>query len=261
MTDASEAVSARLGGKTAVITGAARGIGRGIAERLAREGASVVLVDLMDEGESVASEMRERGLEARFLRVDVASRAEVDRVVEQVVRDLGSIDVLVNNAGVIGTGSFFGTTEHDFDEVMAINVRGMFSFTQAVAKVMVAAGTAGSIVNISSITAMQGGSDITAYSASKGAISAMTRSVAIALSAHGIRVNAVGPGSIATDLATQIHSRDPEASKRILSSTPLGRMGTPEDVAATVAFLRVGVPVGPGARLEHDAVYADAVSV
>jgi glucose 1-dehydrogenase len=227
----------RFVGKVAVVTGAARGIGRGVAERLAREGAAVVLVDVVDEGEAVASELRAQGLDVRFLRADVSVRAQIDHVVERVVHDLGTIDVLVNNAGIIRTASFFATTEQDFDEVFAINLRGMFSFTQAVAKVMLAAGTAGSIVNMSSITAVHGAEEIVAYSASKGAVSAMTRSTAMALAAHGIRVNAVGPGSIATEAAVQIHDRDPSAARRILSRTPLGRMGTPEDVGATVAFL------------------------
>lgn len=227
----------RFKNKVAIVTGAARGIGRGAAERLAQEGAKVVLVDLLEEGEQTAQEMRDSGHAAHFMKVDVVDRAQIDRAVARVVADHGPINVLVNNAGLVRATDFFDTTEKEVDELFTVNARGMFSFTQSVARTMVDAGTAGAIVNMSSITAAQGAPNLVAYSGTKGAVSAMTRSLAIALSEFGIRVNAVAPGTIATETAKEIHRRNPAFAQQILGRTPLRRMGTPEDVAATVAFL------------------------
>jgi NAD(P)-dependent dehydrogenase (short-subunit alcohol dehydrogenase family) len=228
----------RFEDRVAIVTGAARGIGLAIAERLAAEGARVVLVDVTtDLGRQAEAGMREAGLDATFMQADITSRPEVEATGDRVFREFGRIDVLVNNAALFNPMAFFDVTEHDLAQVLEVNICGTFSVTQAVARRMVQAGRGGAIVNMSSITAAQGAPSLLAYSASKGAVSAMTRSMAIALAEHGIRVNAVAPGMISTEATSDIGERDPDLYRLVLTRTPLRRLGEPREIAAVVAFM------------------------
>jgi NAD(P)-dependent dehydrogenase (short-subunit alcohol dehydrogenase family) len=228
----------RFQDRVAMVTGAARGLGLAAGERLAAEGARVVLVDLPAElGGDTEKRLRAAGVELTYLQADVTDRAQVDAVVDRVVRDFGRIDVLVNNAAIFKPTPFFEATENDLVDVLSVNVRGTFSVTQAVAERMVRAGNGGAIVNMSSIMAAHGAPNLVAYSASKGAISAMTRSMAVALAEHGIRVNAVAPGMIVTEFTKDLGESDPDLVRLVLSRTPLGRLGEPGEVASVVAFM------------------------
>jgi NAD(P)-dependent dehydrogenase (short-subunit alcohol dehydrogenase family) len=228
----------RFEGKTAIVTGGSRGIGAAVVERLAAEGARVLMSDLLEEqGVNVEAQLRARGFDVRFMRADVTRSEDIEAIVSRAVKDFGTIDVLVNNAAVFQPAPFLKATREDLQTVLAVNVGGTFSVAQAVAKRMVAAGNAGAIVNMSSITAAQGSPAMVGYSGSKAAIVAMTRSMAVALSEFGIRVNAVAPGMIATENTAAINAQDPETHRQILSRTPLRRLGAPSEVAAAVAFL------------------------
>ncbi|HDC92803.1 MAG TPA: SDR family NAD(P)-dependent oxidoreductase, partial [Candidatus Acetothermia bacterium] len=183
----------RLQGKVAIITGAARGIGRETALLFAAEGAKVVICDLLDEGEEVAEEIRSRGGEAIFYKLDVTDREAVKRMVDAVVERYGRIDILVNNAGITRDAQFLKMTEEDWDKVIAVNLKGVFNVTQAVAPVMVAQGK-GKVVNAASVVALYGNFGQTNYVASKAGVIGMTKVWARELGRKGINVNAVAPG-------------------------------------------------------------------
>lgn len=229
-----------LAGRVAIVTGAARGIGRATAERLLAEGMRVVLADTDGAaGAQAAHELGARG-EARFVACDVSDAAQVTALVDAAAEAFGGIDVLVNNAGIIHKAGFLDLTEQDFDRVLSVNLKGAFLLSQAVARHMVerveAGGRPGAIVNMSSINAVMTTPDQLAYASSKGGLSQMTRAMALALAPHGIRVNAVGPGSIATDMLASAMTDD-GVRRAMLSRTPLGRIGDPAEIAAVVAFL------------------------
>lgn len=216
-----------------LITGAAQGIGAACARRFAREGAQLVLLDVdAARNEALAAE-----LGALALRCDVGAKAEVDAAVAAALATHGRIDVLVNNAGIFKAADFLEVTEADFDAVLRVNLKGSFLMGQAVARAMVQTGTRGAIVNMSSVNGVMAIPSIASYNASKGGVNQLTRAMALALADHGIRVNAVAPGTIATELAAQAVLTSAEARARILSRTPMKRLGTPEEVAEVVAFL------------------------
>jgi NAD(P)-dependent dehydrogenase (short-subunit alcohol dehydrogenase family) len=226
---------ARFDGRTAIVTGAARGIGRACAERLAAEGARVIVADIAElNGKETAHQ-----LGARFVRCDVGDARDVANLVA-TAKQAGDIDVLVNNAGIIHAADFLDLKEADFDRVLRVNLKGPFLLGQAVGKQMVAQVKAGkkpgAIVNMASINAVVAIPNQVPYSVSKGGLAQLTRVMALALAPHGIRVNAIGPGSIMTELLAGI-ATDKEAKRRLLSRTPLGRIGTPAEVAAVAAFL------------------------
>ena len=223
----------KLNQKIAIVTGASQGIGHACAERLVREGARVMLVDVRPEGAAAAAAL---GDAARFFQADVSVKAEVDAMVAATLAAFGRIDILINNAGVTHAADFLDLTEDDFDRVLRINLKSMFLCSQAVARDMVTR-QSGCIINMSSVNAELTIPNQIPYVVSKGGVNQLTRVASIALAQHGIRVNAIGPGTILTELAKQAVLASPEARRTILSRTPLGRCGEPEEIAAIAAFL------------------------
>ena len=241
-----------LHNKVVLITGAAQGIGAACARRFAREGAKLVLCDVADTaGHALATE-----LAALYVHADVGDSAQVNALVQAAMQAHGRIDVLVNNAGIFKAANFLDVTEEDFDAVIRVNLKGAFLVAQAVAREMVKTGggdaipnhasrgdaipnhaSRGVIVNMSSVNAVMAIPNIASYNMSKGGINQLTRVMALALADHGIRVNAVAPGTIATQLATKAVLTSEEAKARIMSRTPMKRLGTPEEIADVVAYL------------------------
>jgi glucose 1-dehydrogenase len=224
----------KLNQKIAIVTGASQGIGLACAERLVREGARVMLVDIRPEVEQSAASLGEA---ARFYRADVGIKVEVDAMIQATLDAFGRIDILINNAGVTHAADFLDLHEDDFDRVLRINLKSMFLCSQAAARDMVARGEGGCIINMSSVNAELTIPNQVPYVVSKGGVNQLTRVAAIALSQYNIRVNAIGPGTILTELAKKAVLGSPEARHTILSRTPLGRCGEPEEVASIAAFL------------------------
>jgi NAD(P)-dependent dehydrogenase (short-subunit alcohol dehydrogenase family) len=226
----------RLEGKVALVTGAGRGIGRAIAERLAGEGAHVALAELRPEGEAAAEALRAAGYDAVCVPVDVADADDVERLVDQVLARFGRVDVLVNNAGVSLGESFLETSFATWQRTLAVNLTGVFLCGQRVARAMVDRGEGGRIVNIASVNAIAAEKGAASYVASKGGIAMLTRAMAVDLAPHRILVNAIAPGPIRTEASAPIF--DEESYRHgIERGIPLGRAGTPAEVASVVAFL------------------------
>jgi len=223
-----------MAGKVAVVTGAARGIGRAIAERFVAEGARVVLADI--DADAGAATARSLGEAARFVACDVGDRAEVEAVMAAAVAGFGGLDVCVANAGIGHAAPFLEFAEEDFDRVIRVNLKGVFLTGQAAARRMVAAGTPGAIVTLSSCQAVMVIPELAAYVASKGGINQLTKAMALSLAPHGIRVNAIGPGSIRTEMLEAVMV-DETMRRRILSRTPLGRVGEADEIARIAVFL------------------------
>jgi len=231
----------RLAGKVAIVTGAAHGIGLACAQRLAAEGANVVLADVDEAaGTAAAEDIASGDTEARYIECDVGERLDVRNLIAETVDGFGSVDILVNNAGIIHGADFLDITEEDFDRVLRVNLKGVFLVGQAVARQMVDqindGAEPGSIVNMSSVNAVFAIPNQVPYSVSKGGVNQLTKAMALGLAEYGIRVNAVGPGSINTELLKNVMTDD-EARRKIMSRTPMGRLGEPSEVAAVVAFL------------------------
>jgi glucose 1-dehydrogenase len=227
----------KFSGKVVAITGAARGIGRACAERFLSDGARVVISDV--DGAALAKAAGDLGHadDLRIVEADVSKRADVDRIVATAVKEFGRLDVMVNNAGVARNRDFLEISEAEFDDVMGINLKGAFFGVQAAARQMIAQGGGGVVVNMSSVNALLAIPSLATYAMSKGAMKQLTSVAAVALAPHGIRVVAVGPGTILTEMvATAIFSSD-EARRSVLSRTPAGRCGEPSEVASVVAFL------------------------
>ncbi|MFP8833343.1 SDR family NAD(P)-dependent oxidoreductase [Hydrogenophaga sp. XSHU_21] len=220
-------------GRTVLVTGGAQGIGAACARRFAQEGANVVIADLNREaGEALARE-----LPCLFVPCDVGDKVQVDALVARTLAAHDRIDVLVNNAGIFKAADFLDITEADFDAVLRVNLKGAFLVAQAVARAMVERGTRGAIVHMSSVNGVMAIPTIASYNVSKGGINQLTRAMALALADHGIRVNAVAPGTIATELAAKAVLTSDDAKRRILGRTPMKRLGEPGEVADVVAWL------------------------
>ncbi len=223
-----------MSARVALVSGAARGIGRACAQALAADGAQVMAADVNGDGARETAELI--GVGARAYVCDFSSPEQIDALFAEVERDVGSVSVLVNNAGVASPADFLETSLEDFKRVIDLNLVGTFTATQRAAKRMVAESITGAIVNMSSINAQVAIPSIAAYCASKGGVMQLTKAAALALAPHGIRVNAVGPGSIDTAMMAGVNA-NPEAMDMVMSRTPLKRIGTPEEVANIVAFL------------------------
>ncbi len=221
-----------LQGRVCIVTGGAQGIGEACVRRFAREGAPVVIADIADDrGQALAEE-----LGALYVHCDVGDKGQVEALVTRCLSAHERIDVLVNNAGIFKAADFLDISEADFDAVLRINLKGAFLVGQAVARAMAQAGR-GAIVNMSSVNGVLAIPSIASYNVSKGGINQLTRVLALALADKGIRVNAVAPGTIATELAAQAVLTSAEAKTRILSRTPMKRLGEPGEIADVVAWL------------------------
>ncbi|NLI47541.1 MAG: 3-oxoacyl-ACP reductase FabG [Acidobacteria bacterium] len=224
-----------LSGRTALVTGASRGIGRAIARALAEAGADVLInyARSATAAQELAAEIASLGRRAEAVAADVADPAAVEAMFERLAATWGSLDILVNNAGVIRDNLVGGMDVADWDRVQSVNLRGAFLCTRAAAALMVPR-HAGKIVNVASVSALRGGRGQTNYAAAKGGLLAFTRACAVELAPKGIQVNAVVPGLIATDMSARVRQR---AGERLLQSIPAGRFGEPADVAPAVVFL------------------------
>lgn len=225
----------QLENKVAIVTGAAQGIGEGIAREYIAEGAKVVLADIQDDkGRALADEL---GPNATYVHCDVTQSADATALVAAAVGAFGSLDIVVCNSGINVNADILSITEADFDRVLNVNLKGAFLVGQAGAKWMAANEVQGSIINMSSINAIVCSPHILAYAVSKGGINQLTSAMALGLAPHGIRVNGVGPGSIETDLLAQIVNTNPDALRNILARTPLGRLGTTREIGRICVFL------------------------
>ena len=221
----------KLKNKVAIITGAARGIGLACAERFVAEGAKVIIADVLDEiGKAEA-----KRLGATYMHCDVSKSSDVKATVAATVKQHGAVDILLNNAAISISGNFLDTSEADFDKVIDINLKGSFLMLQACAREMVKK-AAGSIINMSSVNDTLAIPSIVSYCVAKGGVSQLTRATSISLAPHGIRVNAIGPGSIMTDMLKSVVN-DKAAMARVMSRTPMGRVGEPSEIASIAVFL------------------------
>jgi NAD(P)-dependent dehydrogenase (short-subunit alcohol dehydrogenase family) len=231
-------VSGRLAGRAALITGAAGGIGLGCAQAFAAEGADLVLLDIDEARVSAAAHdlATSSGREVHALACDLADADAARKAVIRACALLGRIDVLVNNAGILAPGDILDAELEDFDRVLAVNLRAPFVVGQTVARHMVDAKIKGAIINMSSINAVLAIPNQIAYVASKGGIAQLTKAMALGLAPHGIRVNAIGPGTIVTDILKGV-MQDDAARRRVLQRTPLGRFGEAEEIGRVAVFL------------------------
>jgi glucose 1-dehydrogenase len=221
-----------------VVTGAAQGIGEACVRTLAADGAAVALWDVDDaRAAALAAELTAAGVRNVHRRCNVAHKADVDAALAATLAALGRIDGLVNNAGIFRAAPFLDIAEADWDAVIAVNLKGSFLVGQAVARQMAAQGDGGAIVNMSSVNGRLTIPSIASYNASKGGLDQLTRVMALSLADQRIRVNGVAPGTIATELAAKAVLTSEEAKARIMSRTPMKRLGEPDEIASVVAFL------------------------
>ncbi len=218
-------------GKVTILTGGAQGIGKSVAEFLAERGSDMVIFDVLD-GESTAAELRSKGVRSSFYKVDVSDLSQVEQAVASVVKEMGSIDCLVNNAGITRDKLLLRMSEEEWDQVIRVNLKGVFTCTKSVIRHMLKRG--GSIVNISSIAGLMGNAGQANYAASKAGIVGFTKSVAREYGERGIRVNAVAPGFIVTSMTDTL---DEAWKEKAVKAVPLKRAGEPIDVARVVYFL------------------------
>jgi len=225
----------KLDGKVAIVTGTSRGLGEGIALALAEAGANVVGVGISDSS-ATGQAIEAVGGEYLQVKADLTDSSCVNSVVDQAKARFGKIDILVNNAGTIRRNDFLDFTETDWDRVMDLNLKTLFFLSQAVAREFIAQGNGGKIVHIASMLSFQGGIRVPSYTASKSGVKGLTMAMANEMAAHGISVNAIAPGYMATDNTEQLRN-DPQRNADILARIPAGRWGVPADLAGAVVFL------------------------
>jgi 2-dehydro-3-deoxy-D-gluconate 5-dehydrogenase len=225
----------KLNGKVAVVTGASRGLGQGAALGFAEAGADLALVDVISTDDT-AQRVRALGRRACQIQANLLERAAVQHIVDATVKELGGIDILLNNAGIIRRAPLLEFTEKDWDEVIQINESAIFFLSQAVARQMVKQGRGGKIINIASLLSFQGGIRVPSYTAAKSAVMGLTRLMANELAPQRINVNAVAPGYMSTDNTAALRA-DPQRNAEILGRIPAGRWGEPGDLQGALVFL------------------------
>ena len=223
----------RLRDKVTIITGGGQGIGLACAERFIADGAQVMIADINEEPGKAAA----KRIGARFIRADVGFKPQVDGLIKATLDAFGRIDVLINNAGTVTNAEFLDVAEEDYDRVLRTNLKSAFLCGQAAARIMVKQGGGGAIINMTSVNAILAIPTIAPYVVSKGGMKQLTSVMAVSLAPHNIRVNAIGAGTILTELAKDAVLKNEEARRKILSRTPLGRCGEPSEVASVAAFL------------------------
>ena len=224
-----------LSGKTALVTGAGRGIGKAIAKKLASLGATVVVnySGSKEKAEETVAEIVAAGGSAEAIQCDVSDFKACEELAKSVVAKYGKLDILVNNAGVTRDGLLMGMSEDDYDKVLDTNLKGAFNMTRHFSRVFLKQ-RSGRIINISSVSGVMGNAGQANYSASKAGLIGLTKSVARELAGRGVCVNAVAPGFIETDMTNAMKE---DAKTKLIENIPLGRIGTPDDIAEAVAFL------------------------
>jgi 2-dehydro-3-deoxy-D-gluconate 5-dehydrogenase len=226
----------KLDGKVAIVTGSERGLGQGIAVALAQAGADIVGVTYVSEAKETAAAVAAAGRRYVHVTADLMSLEPVPRIVQSALDAFGRIDILVNNAGTIKRNDAVDFTEKEWDDVMNVNLKTLFFLSQAVGRVLIKQGSGGKIVSTASMLSFQGGIRVPSYTASKSGVKGITMLLANEWAKHGIQVNAIAPGYMATDNTAQLRS-DEQRSSEILGRIPAGRWGTPEDVQGAVVFL------------------------
>jgi 2-deoxy-D-gluconate 3-dehydrogenase len=227
--------SFKLTGKTAIVTGAARGLGQGYCLALAEAGADIVAVDVIPMDDTV-KQVGALGRKCAAITANLADRKDAPRIIAEAHKTFASLDILVNNAGIIRREDFEKFSEKDWDDVININLSGVFFLSQAFVKDVLARKAKAKIINVASMLSFQGGIRVPSYTASKSAVQGLTRLMANELAAKGFNVNAIAPGYMATDNTAQLRA-DEKRNQAILDRIPAGRWGTPDDLKGTVVFL------------------------
>ncbi len=225
----------KLDGKVAIVTGAARGLGQGMALALAEAGADIVAVDFLPVTETAAA-VQALGRKCASVQANLSDRAAIPQVIAEARKSFASLDILVNCAGIIRRADFVDFSEKDWDDVMGINIDAVFLLSQVFVKDVIARNAKGKIINIASMLSFQGGIRVPSYTCSKSAVQGLTRLMANELASKGINANAIAPGYMATDNTAQLRA-DEKRSNAILERIPAGRWGTPEDLKGAVVFL------------------------
>lgn len=228
----------KLDGKVAIVTGSDRGIGKGIALSLAKEGCKIVVNSYREseEARNTVEEIKKLGSDAIFVKANVIREVDIKNLVDKSIEKFGRLDIMVNNAGILVQGTAETLTEQDWDKQMNVNLKGVFFCTKHSVIQMKKQGSGGRIINISSIAGLVGFPGISAYCASKGGVTEFTREAALDFAKNGITVNAINPGVIVTDM-TKAMLNDEATRKMLLESTPVGRFGQPEDIGNAAVFL------------------------
>jgi len=226
----------KLDGKVAIVTGGAVGLGKGMALGLAGAGADIVAVGHTEEDHGIVAKVEALGRKAIYLQANLMSIDPIDGIVAKAVETFGKVDILVNNAGIIRREDSVNFTEQDWDDVMNINVKTVFFFSQAVANQFLKQGTGGKIINIASMLSFQGGIRVPSYTASKSGVKGITMLMANEWAKHGININAIAPGYFATDNTAMLRA-DADRNKAILERIPADRWGDPADLAGAAVFL------------------------